>query len=404
MAVPAGSKGGYIGSPKSLGIQIGDLPMALPRIWQQHQLWQVKTIGIYINSLCNLSCSFCYYQTPNGYRSRNAVSAELLNRAVDSARESHVGLFAFVGKEILIPGSQGVQKTLESMRHLNKRRSEGWPIHIGGITNGHFLDEAATDLRTIGLNFLDISFDGPDAVSHDQVRGPGSFVRSSRNLRVAIENEVADKVFVAATLYSGNLESLSRIFALSRDYGARHFSVMPIVAIRRTEHAISLDDLLWFLNVDVPSAAAKLDGRNRLELVVDLDSYMIQRRIEQFETFFAGVCVEIDALHNLLLRRQIGPIDLVVRLSLPDPCNGYGCFTHDGFYFNKGGCLFMKKGYEHFGLFSLQEQSLADHIRTHEEHAHEIGRTYSDGLLGKSSAALLRDVEETTFYEIPETA
>jgi len=94
----------------------------------------------------------------------------------------------------------------------------------------------------------------------------------------------------------------------------------------------------------------------------------------------------------------------VLRISLPDPCNSYGCITHDGLYFDKGGCLFMKEGYERHALGSVESTPVDALIARHEARARELGDRRGPELFSDAASDLVNDLEQTTFYAVPQLA
>lgn len=404
MPIPAGSKGGFFGPLRDTGHDVGEFATRLLAGEVTHHLHRVKTLGIYINSVCNLACAHCYYQIDSGYRGKSGLCTGDLISALDSALETDVQLFAFVGKEVFLPGPHGADKTLAAMEHLAAARRKGRRLRLGAVTNGFFVEECGDRLREVGLDFLDISFDGHDAATHDRLRGAGAYARSTRNLAHAVRVSLASKVFVASTLYSGNLETLPEILDFNERYGVAHFSIMPIIPVQQSEQGITVAELLAFLTRALPNKIERLPAGDRIEFVMDLDSYVFNRGRERFSTLLEGATVELDSLNNVLLRRRMGRVNLVMRFSLPDPCNSYGCLTHDGLYFDKGGCLFMKTGYEAHALGSAMSQPLAALIRRHGERAREVANRMGPALFDERAFHLTNTMERTDFYAIPEIA
>lgn len=402
MAVPAGSKGGYWGATKDTCADLGTFARELPVYANAGPFASVKTLGVYVNSICNLACEHCYYTIENGYRSAGGMEVPKLHSVLDAALSLETRLFAFVGKEIFIPGQNGADKTLAAMRRLSKARAAGRDLMIGGVTNGHFLHRCMEELQEVGLDFLDISFEGHEEVIHDRIRGEGSFRKSVKNLERSIREALAEKVFVATTLLRGNVDSLANILDFYHDYGARYYSVMPVVAIQDNAQAVSLADLRKFLSVHLPKKAASLGNDRPVQVVVDLDSYVIDRDLDFFEDFFEGCTVKIDRLDNIILSRTMDDVELAVRISLPDPCNSYGCITHDGLYFDKGGCLFMKDGYEDHALGKAEPEQMVDLLHQHRTNAVSLLQEYGSELFAETSDNILNKSEDTTFYALPQ--
>jgi len=306
MAIPAGSKGAYFGPLRETGADLVLFASDLASYQRAHRLDTVRTLGLYVNTDCNLACEHCYYQIANGYRAAQGLPADRLIERLAPALDTEVLLFAFVGKEVFLPGPRGAAKTLAVMKFLADARDRGRPLRLGAVTNGTHLDRSLPALEGIRLDFLDLSFDGPDAASHDALRGAGAFERSTRNLARALTAGVASKVFVASTLYRGNLTTLASILEFQGRFGVNHFSVMPVVAVQDDAQAISLRDLLEFVSSRLPEKASRLPAGPALQVVVDIDSYMVARQLDAFATFLNGTTVQLDELNNVIMRRRLG--------------------------------------------------------------------------------------------------
>jgi MoaA/NifB/PqqE/SkfB family radical SAM enzyme len=401
MPIPAGSKGGSFDPLVDTGADLCTFGKDLERHIELNELYAIKSLGIYVNDVCNLACLHCYYQKTLDCNSRLSIPAEDLIRILKPIFSKNIKLFAFVGKEIFMPGPEGGEKTLQLMRFLSAVRESGIDFRVGAVTNGIYLERFISPIKEIRLDFLDISFDGHNAESHDSLRGKGSFRKSVANLEKAIKDETAEKVFVASTLYKGNIQTIANILDFHEQFGANFFSLMPIIAVRDESMAISFNELERFLSLDLPEKSTSMALQNPIQIILDIDSYVIDQHIDFFTSFFKGSTVKIDALNNVIVTRDLDKVNLILRINLPDPYNSYGCITHDGLYFNKSGCLFMKDGYESYTLGGVNNISLPELIEKHElSAAKAIGR-FSHNLFAEVSDNCLNNIEGTTFYEMP---
>ena len=401
MPIPAGSKGGYFEPLLDTGADLYTFGKDLEDHIEQNELYAVKSLGIYVNDVCNLACLHCYYQKTADCNRHLSMPAEDVIGHLKPIFSKDIRLFAFVGKEIFMPGLEGAEKTLYLMKFLSGVRESGRDLRLGAVTNGIYLDRFITPIKEVGLDFLDISFDGHDAESHDSLRGKGSFRKSAANLAKAIEDEAAKRVFVASTLYKGNIKTIANILDFHEYFGANFFSLMPIIAVRDESMAISFNELERFLSVDLPEKSASMAINNPIRIVLDIDSYVVDQHIEFFTSFFGGSTVKIDALNNVILTRDLDEVQLILRINLPDPYNSYGCITHDGLYFNKSGCLFMKDGYEFCTLGGVKNIGLKELIEQHESSAAKAIGHFSHNLFAEVSDNCLNNMEGTTFYEMP---
>ncbi|CUU01133.1 Sulfatase maturation enzyme AslB, radical SAM superfamily [Candidatus Kryptobacter tengchongensis] len=401
MSVPAGSKSGFISPLIATNLRLYEFIKDLRKNFIKYELYRLKVLGIYINDFCNLNCKHCYYQIPNRINF-NPISLDRVKLALDKAIDSGVSLFAFVGKEVFIPGELIGERTMELMKFLVERRNRNKEIVIGAVTNGVLIDKFFDRLRDIKLDYIDFSIDGSNARVHDELRGYGTFSKVIRNLEYGLHKGIADKIFISSTLYSSNIDDLINIFNFSSRYGIRYFNITPVVAIKGTELGISVADLIKFIN-RIPEKFDKLKVNSPVLVVLDLDSYIV-KSLSRAMWELMDMQVFIDRVNNLLLfKNLVGSTTLCIRISLPDPCAGYGCISADGLFFNKGGCLFMKPGYENLALGNLLKDDMSSIISRAEKLSKGIfAEPYSTNLdvFSLTSGELLNLIEGGG-YEFP---
>jgi len=354
---------------------------------------QVKSLGIYINDCCNLKCKYCYYKRENS--SKDDLSTDQLISILDSALQSNVRLFTLVGKEIFLPKDQ--EKTLKIIEFLFKRKMEGAKIRIGAVTNGTFLHEVIPHLKNTPLDFLDISIDSPIEGKNDAFRGKDTFNRTIQNLRSAVENKIAKKVFISSTILKDNLSNILDVWDLE-SIGVKHYSMMPVLPVKDEAQALSYADLHRILTVDIPNKARTL--KSNIEVIFDLDSCIVGEDIKFFSKFFKGDTIKIDSANQKVITKKIGKLNLIFRIELPDPCNSHASIGHDGFFFDKGGCMIMKEGREKHALCKVTARNFKDLIILQEKKATNIFKNNSD-LFFTPAKNLLNELENTDFYNLP---
>jgi len=382
MSIPAGSKSGYVPPLINLNLNYYEFAENFINIAQKYELYKIKTIGIYINDLCNLNCKHCYYTRKNTLNKNLAPINTLVNFLRKSILQN-VKLFAFVGKEIFLPGTDIGERTIKLMKFLSTEKKKH-QILIGAVTNGTKINLFINQLKQLNINYIDFSIDGPDPKSHEALRGKNTFKITISNLERSVKEKIAEKIFIASTLYQGNLNSLSKIIHLGNNLGVSNFNINPIVAIKGDHLAINISNLATFIN-QICEESQKTNSKNLI--LFDLDSYLVPKLLPL--TPFHDEKIKIDALNNILLIKKEGKTEIVLKISPPDPCNSYACVSADGLYFDKGGCLFMENNYEEKSLGPINPEI----IHKHEQKTLEIYKLLNSSLLNASSDETLTKIE-----------
>jgi MoaA/NifB/PqqE/SkfB family radical SAM enzyme len=126
----------------------------------------VRRLAFELTSRCNLACRHCLRDSS---REKKDLPLPLIRRALEQARRLGVSQVAFTGGEPLLH-----PRLAEILRLTVK---QGYQFSL--VTNGHRLPEAIPLLTRPALRAhllrVAVSLDGPDAKSHDAIRGRGSF-------------------------------------------------------------------------------------------------------------------------------------------------------------------------------------------------------------------------------------
>jgi radical SAM protein with 4Fe4S-binding SPASM domain len=108
-------------------------------------------------------------------------------------------------------------------------------LHVPAVlsTNGTLLDRPAVrEIRRTGLRRLSLSLDGPDAASHDGIRGiPGAFAALERAAGLLRAEGVPFQI--NSTVTPGNITRTEETLAAARRLGAVAFHVFLLVPVGR---------------------------------------------------------------------------------------------------------------------------------------------------------------------------
>lgn len=184
-------------------------------------------------SLCNLSCSYCYY-LEKSQRFRPDIPClmpddllELYIRQHIEATTDPVISFSWHGGEPLLAGLDFFKKVVA----LQKKWKPVGRCIINGIqTNGTLLDEGWIKFFA-GENFaLGISMDGPEEL-HNQFRrnknGMGSFQKVLQGYDLALLHGIDPEIL--CVLNADNVQHPSLIYRYFKKLGARTLTFLPLV-------------------------------------------------------------------------------------------------------------------------------------------------------------------------------
>ncbi|MFI5378520.1 MAG: radical SAM protein [Tepidisphaerales bacterium] len=189
-------------------------PTTAPKTPALRLLFWESTVG------CNLECSHCR---------RLSVSHELSKQDLTTAQaKSFISTLPETGRPILVfSGGEPLMRpdVFEVARHAT---SVGLPIALA--TNGTIMNpELAARIRDVGFKRVSISFDGPDAPTHDQFRGPGAFDKSIYGVKCL--REVGVSVQINTTVARHNYRRLDDTYRLALDLGADALHVFMLVPV-----------------------------------------------------------------------------------------------------------------------------------------------------------------------------
>ncbi|MCG3172518.1 MAG: Coenzyme PQQ synthesis protein E [Myxococcota bacterium] len=182
-----------------------------------------EKVTLLVTHRCPLKCVMCW--THESHK-ENEMTIEELRRAVDDAS-------AWGVKEIMFSGGEPLLRKREVIELVGRANRHG--VKTSVITSGILTtDQAIADLHDQGLNVLMMSCDGPDAETHESVRGiKGSFAKLDRTLKLGasfkgkprphIQNERLRHDFSVGTMsviMKQNVHRLTDMYDWSHEGGA----------------------------------------------------------------------------------------------------------------------------------------------------------------------------------------
>lgn len=168
-----------------------------------------RIVALEVTRSCNLACRHCRAEAHPEPFEGELTTGEIKN-LLDSFAEAGSPMVIFTGGEPLLRPD-----IFELIDHAHKNG-----LVCACSPNGTLIDaENARKLKEAGVNRCSISIDGPDAKSHDALRGvPGAFEASMRGIRHLREAGLPFQINTTVT--RNNLDSFKDIFDLCQNMGA----------------------------------------------------------------------------------------------------------------------------------------------------------------------------------------
>jgi MoaA/NifB/PqqE/SkfB family radical SAM enzyme len=186
-----------------------------------YQVPAVRCAKIKVTARCNLRCSFCQYWR---MREPDELSTEEYCRVLEELAALGCVKVHFSG------GEATLRKDLFDL--LARAVQLGMKANL--TTNGTLLNEArARALVEAGTHSVSLSLDGPDAKSHDALRGvPGAFDRTRKGIdllaRARERARSRMKLRLNTVLTRHNYRRLPEIVELAADLGMVEVHPMPV--------------------------------------------------------------------------------------------------------------------------------------------------------------------------------
>ena len=216
-------------APEAIAARIAD--------WR-HDVQGPITLEMYPTLSCNLDCSFC--DTTERHRPPvNELSTERWLEIIDEA--AGIG----VQRAFVLGGGEPMARRdcAELLQRIKQRGMEGILT-----TNGTLMGpRIAAQLVDSGWDEVHVSIDGPDAATHDALRGrEGSFRRTVRNtcrLGVLARRAQAPlKIALHFVITRTNWRTLPEMIRLARSLGAFRVDFDALIAYTPAQKALDLTD------------------------------------------------------------------------------------------------------------------------------------------------------------------
>lgn len=214
----------------------------------------VRCAKIKITARCNLKCQFCQYWQ---MREPDELTTAEYCRVLDQLAAAGCVKVHFSGGEATLR-----KDVIQLLSHCS-----GLGMKANITTNGTLLnEERARAFVEAGTHSVSLSLDGPDARSHDALRGvPGAFERTLKGIRLLAKARDKRggkmKLRLNTVLTRHNYRRLPEIVELAEELGMTEIYPMPVDERgEEPENRLSKKDVEYFNTYIAPLA---LEARQR---------------------------------------------------------------------------------------------------------------------------------------------
>lgn len=192
--------------------------------------FKLHTLYFYISGGCNLACKHCWI---NPAQTNRDLNFEGVKEVVNQAAELGVSSIKLTG------GEPFLRTDIFQILHFIKNKD----LHVIIETNGTFIqDKEAVELKRLGIDFISVSIDSPEAEFHDDFRGvKGVFELTIRGVKVLKKTGFSPQVI--ASIYRRNVADIERLALFAQDLGASSLKINPIMSMGRAKD-FSQEELL----------------------------------------------------------------------------------------------------------------------------------------------------------------
>lgn len=175
----------------------------------------LQSLQLHLTERCNLACLHCHFSASPA-KTLDLPVAKALDLVSESASLGSRLLILSGGEPLLHPGLKRI------MRAASRK------MEVQLATNGTLIDDAWADFLAALRPEIQISLDGPDAPTHDAVRGRGAFSAAMAAINRLAKRGLAGKLILSTAMQSDNLDRLDDVIALAERLGVAKLRFLPL--------------------------------------------------------------------------------------------------------------------------------------------------------------------------------
>jgi SynChlorMet cassette radical SAM/SPASM protein ScmF len=225
----------------------------------EQKIFKLNTVYLYICGGCNLTCRHCWIKPESA---ANDLDLAEVKEAVDQIKEAGANTIKISGGEPFL--RKDIFQALEYIRQKE--------LKVIIETNGTLIREPeANQLKKLGVSFISVSIDSPDALFHDEFRGlNGAWDLAIRGAKALIK--AGFSLQIIASIYRKNIADLERLALFAEGLGASSLKLNPISCTGRAEELIKSEEFLGIKElIDLENYSQNnLQPRLKIRLILDI--------------------------------------------------------------------------------------------------------------------------------------
>lgn len=169
---------------------------------------------VHITDECNLECRHCYSR-----KQKKELKTDLVFKVIDDLVSMGMQMLHLSGGELFLHG--------DVFEIISYAKSKG--LYLEVTTNGTLLDDELVDrLIRESIDKIVISFDGAQKITHDKIRGGGSFEKSLSGLRLGLSKGLP--MAVNYTLMKDNINEIEKAINFFSNFDIKFLNFRRLIA------------------------------------------------------------------------------------------------------------------------------------------------------------------------------
>jgi radical SAM protein with 4Fe4S-binding SPASM domain len=255
------------------------------RLQPKAQAVNITGLFLHVTDRCNLRCIHCY--VGEGAAAGPDPSANMIHRLIDDLADTG-------GRSITLSGGEPLIRRdwPDILRHAGER------LNVTVNTNSTLVTESIAGELARVKPYVQVSLDGPEAETHDRIRGAGTFSRAVRGIRALKDAGLGEKLVLSMTLMKHNICKAPEMIDLAVTLGIPKIRFLPLHRqgrARSSEASLdaSRDDYYrWFRHVYLEREA----GSGPVEVYGGLIGFLLQAPAEDEDHYCSiGRTVVVDS-------------------------------------------------------------------------------------------------------------
>ena len=191
----------YLQQLQRAGLLLDERPTPAPECRPREETAVRLRVTLHTTPGCNLTCRHCF-QSPasEGVLQGRPVPFPVLQARLDQCQAAGAVSVVLTGGEIL---------THPQWRSIVSAATARFEVTV--VTNGTLVSEEAADFLADAGVHVQVSLDGPDAETHDALRGPGAYARTMAGIQRLLDRGVGPRMTWSTCVNRHNLAHISTL-------------------------------------------------------------------------------------------------------------------------------------------------------------------------------------------------